>query len=681
MKNQDETSPGAISRKHFLQRVGATGAGLALGGALNRADAAPGDLPGATHLAAPRPKEAPNSGHQVDVRDFGARGDGQTDDTPAFAAALARVGQSGLGGTVSVPLGNYLLSGSITIPAYVTLEGIWSAPAAGSQNKGTTLLVTGGRGQEDGTPFITLGANATLKGLTIFYPEQKAEDIVPYPWCVRGAGGDNMTILDCLLVNPYQAIDFATHPSGRHYIRNVQGQPLKRGLFIDKCLDIGRVENVHFWPFWTWDETSGIREWLWRNGTAFQFARNDWGYVLNTFAFGYNVGYRFVRSVNTGADSVFNGPMNGSLIGIAADACHTPLQIDATSNPGLLISNGQFVSIDFRFYAGQGGAWRDDPQAVANPPRGLITATDFDGIVQLQNCTFFGLMENTAQISGGVVSFNNCSFKDWDRGRAGSPAFDVRGGTLLINGCLFNSAGMQLRARDQTQSVVFVGNRLMDLLQIDNPAHADVQSGFNVAPLPMENVRLSRRFFSGFEPGQPRALSNVADDGKEVQKTDGAGDGVGVTNVSSLVRPGAGRKGGSAMVLAGRRAQTGHVYVYRRAFNVDLPVRPDTVLRYWMRSSDSASTHGGIDLLLDNNTFLRDVPAMSTNGVEMHPAMAKGTVGKWTPVESRIGRWLQGRTIKAILVAHDSDGGIGPFETAFDDIEIGEPATAVGQPK
>ncbi len=32
------------------------------------------------------------------------------------------------------------------------------------------------------------------------------------------------------------------------------------------------------------------------NGEAFIFARSDWQYVLNTFCFGYNVGYKFIGS-------------------------------------------------------------------------------------------------------------------------------------------------------------------------------------------------------------------------------------------------------------------------------------------------------------------------------------------------------------------------------------------------
>src|SRR5207302_874658 len=99
-----------------------------------------------------------------------------------------------------------------------------------------------GRGDANGTPFITLKGVAQLSGLTIYYPEQNdVEKIVEYPWTVR-ADGDNCTIRNLLIVNPYNAVDFGTKASGRHYINGLYAQPLKTGLFIDKCFDVAGVE-------------------------------------------------------------------------------------------------------------------------------------------------------------------------------------------------------------------------------------------------------------------------------------------------------------------------------------------------------------------------------------------------------------------------------------------------------
>src|SRR5262249_42551945 len=135
---------------------------------------------------------------QYPVLDFGAKGDGQTDDTAAFQKALDAAGAAG-GGVVYAPRGKYLLAGHLNVPNGVTLRGVWESvpahpgirdaglPKPGSD--GTTFLVTEGRGKEDGPAFLTLNHNSTLKGVVIYYPEQKEdEEPVSYPWTIAMRG-------------------------------------------------------------------------------------------------------------------------------------------------------------------------------------------------------------------------------------------------------------------------------------------------------------------------------------------------------------------------------------------------------------------------------------------------------------------------------------------------------------
>jgi polygalacturonase len=60
----------------------------------------------------------------LNVRDFGAVGDGTTDDTAALAAALDKCGRE-RGGIVFAPTGNYLIKGHLSVPDNVTLEGVF----------------------------------------------------------------------------------------------------------------------------------------------------------------------------------------------------------------------------------------------------------------------------------------------------------------------------------------------------------------------------------------------------------------------------------------------------------------------------------------------------------------------------------------------------------------------------
>jgi hypothetical protein len=183
-----------------------------------------------------------------DVHRFGAVGDGKTDDTAAFQKALEAASEAG-GGVVYAPRGNYFFAGHLNIPNAVTLAGVWqSVPAHNGirdrglpkpTDDGTTFLVTGDAGREDGPAFITLNTNSTLKGIVLYYPQQNVDDIPkPYPWAIA-MRGKNPAVLAIEMLNPYNGID-ATH-NERHLVRDVHGQPLRRGIMVDGIYDIGRI--------------------------------------------------------------------------------------------------------------------------------------------------------------------------------------------------------------------------------------------------------------------------------------------------------------------------------------------------------------------------------------------------------------------------------------------------------
>ena len=56
------------------------------------------------------------------VKDFGAKGDGENNETAAFRAALEAAGQYG-GGTIFVPRGRYMLTGELILSPYTMLKG------------------------------------------------------------------------------------------------------------------------------------------------------------------------------------------------------------------------------------------------------------------------------------------------------------------------------------------------------------------------------------------------------------------------------------------------------------------------------------------------------------------------------------------------------------------------------
>src|ERR1017187_6511696 len=71
------------------------------------------------------------------VLDYGAKGDGKTDDTAAFQKALDTA--QGGGGVVYAPHGNYFFAGHLNVPNAVCLKGVWeSVPShLGLRNAGS----------------------------------------------------------------------------------------------------------------------------------------------------------------------------------------------------------------------------------------------------------------------------------------------------------------------------------------------------------------------------------------------------------------------------------------------------------------------------------------------------------------------------------------------------------------
>ncbi|MBV6458165.1 MAG: hypothetical protein HONBIEJF_01289 [Fimbriimonadaceae bacterium] len=375
--------------------------------------------------------------NQISVLDFGAKGDGATDNTVAFQRALDAAAQSSQ--VVFAPRGNYRFEGRLRVPRGVTLKGVWEsvpshaglrdASEAKPTDDGTTFLVVGDRGKESSEAFMTISGNATLKGVVISYPDQKRDDVpVPYPFTLS-LKGNNAAVTDVELLNPYRAIDLVG--AHRHLVRNVQGQPLRLGVYVDGVTDIGRIENVHWNPWWSMSPK--LFAWQKTHGEGFVFGRTDWQYVTNTFCFGYGIGYRFIETKA--------GVCNGNFLGIGADLCQTAVQVDQSAPYGLLITNGEFVSFE-----------GPDPVMVR-------AAASHAGSVRFSNCAFWGPCEQIARVEGtGTVGFSDCTFVQWDRSGKGKPAIEALGGKLIVRGCEFREDKSHVRLAAEVSGAVIADN-------------------------------------------------------------------------------------------------------------------------------------------------------------------------------------------------------------------------------
>ncbi len=351
------------------------------------------------------------------VRSSGAFGDGAHDDTGAIQDAIDKAAEKG--GNVYIPPGRYMVRGALEVRPGVTVYGRHNAPCGHTQLVGTVILAGGGKGDEDGPPLFHLHDSSMVQGVTIYYPEQRVDDIQPYPWTFQLDGADR-TVENVTLVNSYQGIRVGPELNCRHRIRSVHGCVLRRGIRVDNCVEIGRVENCQLHPHWWSHESVGgdwdkVKAYMEENLEAYTFGRTDWEYLTNNFVFAAKVGWRFIHTEN--------GECNGHMSGCGADDAATAIQVEQLQRMGLLVTAGEFVSIP-----------GNDPCQVR------VSETCTQGSLRFVNCAFWGLSNRVAELSGDAyVSFNDCFFTNWKEGVDENPLLVANAGRLQVNNCSFDT--------------------------------------------------------------------------------------------------------------------------------------------------------------------------------------------------------------------------------------------------
>ncbi|GMV64510.1 MAG: hypothetical protein AMXMBFR75_03160 [Candidatus Hinthialibacteria bacterium] len=404
----------------------------------------------------------PVSALALSVADFGAVGDGQTDNTAAFSKALAQAGQNG--DIVQVPAGQYVIRGTLSVPDGVTLEGIWRGQHTSQLDKGSTLLAYSGRGAEDSTPFIRLGTASCLKGVTIFYPEQKIEAIQPYPWTIQGRG-QHYNVIDVVISNAFNGIDCGTFHNEGHHLRNVLMCAVRRGVYIDYTTDIGRLENVHIHNVYWWrvsapykpteEQVKQLEAYTRANLEGFIIGRTDWEYISNCLVIWARIGFHFISGETGQANALIT--QSGSDLGPVA------VKVDRVQDhAGTIFENCQFMS-------------------------GFEIGPDNKGPIKLTTCGFWGKAGAGSQMvlgGKGTVTLTATHFHKWDQEGQGKACIQALDGSLILNGCEFMGEGIaapHLLLGEELQSAVILGNRFTHgKMRIENNSQGDVQILGNV---------------------------------------------------------------------------------------------------------------------------------------------------------------------------------------------------------
>jgi len=335
---------------------------------------------------------------------YGAVGDGITDDSGAFQKAMNAVYNSGGsgGGVVYVPPANYAFYTNIVIPTGVTLHGDWTDWTKSNGGLvGTTFKVYFGAGQTTNTPFITMNISSGLRDVNIWYPNQNPNAITPYPFTI-GVGSDSV-VQNIALVNSYQGIE-SYNGGDKHILSTIVGTPLYKGIALDQIFDVCHAEDIRFSPY-VWP-ASGLTNapavggsyatWMRTNGEAMHLLRVDGEMCMNTYISGYAVGIE--------ANAATNGQPGVTVYGGAITNCGVALLAqDMPGAFGLMLANFTLdgdIAILRTNTADDANAMFDHCTIIGrNGPAASVIGADWQSWMQFQDCT----ISNSLNLTGPGV--------------------------------------------------------------------------------------------------------------------------------------------------------------------------------------------------------------------------------------------------------------------------------------
>ncbi len=337
------------------------------------------------------------------------------DATQAIQRAIDEAAKAG-GGVVFLPARRYRLEGRLVVKEGVTLRGDWQKPGGKDSHQGTTLAVVTDRGKPDAPATITLERGSGIREMVVWYPDQKPDAIVPYPWTIRTsqtATGNNITVHNVTLVNPYQAIKIGPEWNELHTIRNVYGTPLKTGIWIDTTTDIGRLIDVDFnWLWWpssglpgspaTDDAKKALREFLASESVAFEMRRSDWEYVYQARAVGYAIG----AVIRPGE----KGTANAVMYGCRLTGCGTALRLEGLNRIGLAVTGCRLYGDEYAVHAPASFDSTAQFHSALIAGRVLL---DGPGTLTFQACTFLDRRDTDIVARRGQLSLLECRFDRW----------------------------------------------------------------------------------------------------------------------------------------------------------------------------------------------------------------------------------------------------------------------------
>ncbi len=604
----------------------------------------------APHRAAPMPR--PATDRLAVVTDFGAD-PGSPDNTAAFQKALDDAGKAG-GGTVYVPAGFYRFEGELVVPTGVELRGCFDVPHH-TVSGGSVLLPTAGAGNADGTPFLRLNESAGLRGITVWYPDQRTDAVVPYPWTIQGLG-PRCWLVDVTLGNAFRGVDFWTNRSDGHIVRYLAGAMLDRGLWVSKSDGDGWIEDVQMNPHYELrihpslphaprkrpaEALRTIVDVQRRELDGIVLGRCAREHMRGTFLYAAHDGLAFRDDDGgTNARVFLHGTDTGSRGAVFERVGDRGVDLILAQ----LVPHGDYVE----------GA--------------ILTTESFRGRVRFFNTQVWaGPLTARIRGDGGLLIQQMNTI---------SGGIEILGGRCRIENVHFRHAlSPHLRIGNDVRKVEIlscISSGGLGILDVENAAGERCRLLGNGASFPSEIIA---RGSAGKGPVSFALGFDDVDAFPEITQPARPGGGIGnVTDAScALLETPEAHGGAGVLRIRGAVADpASHAYVYFPVADGPFAVRSDSVLTYWIRPADSGGRHVGIDLLFTDGSTLRD------SGVPgAHPSLERGAVGEWTRIRLPIGAKNAGRTVARVLCAFDRRPGGEAFEAWVDDVRL-ESRLAVG---